>query len=275
GPGSAHPAAATDPDVRKGSGKAITARREATVTANLNTVKIALYASLRLPSQRRSMTKHRASTRPARQRPSYHVGNLGPQLLDAAREMLAEVGPTRLSLRAVSERVGVSSTAAYHHFANRAALLEHLAAQGFRELEQTLARREPASSKEQLLRSGTLAYFSFARQNPELYQLMFGPELASSEATTEMPEARARAFAEVMKIIAEILDRGPNSPEVRAAAVASWSYVHGLASLIIHGVLKFAPDNTDESLIDRTLAGFANLFRIWLAEQPAPTTDRR
>ena len=63
------------------------------------------------------------SKTPQRARDTYHVGNLAPQLLQAAREMLEEVGPTKLSLRAVSERVGVSSTAAYHHYANRAELV--------------------------------------------------------------------------------------------------------------------------------------------------------
>lgn len=75
---------------------------------------------------------------PQRARDTYHVGNLAPQLLNAAREMLEEVGPTKLSLRAVSERVGVSSTAAYHHYANRAELIGQLAAQGFRELAKVL-----------------------------------------------------------------------------------------------------------------------------------------
>ena len=73
-----------------------------------------------------------------RSRDAYHVGNLAPQLLAAARTLLEEVGPTKLSLRAVSERVGVSATAAYHHFQNRNELISHLAAQGFAELAAAL-----------------------------------------------------------------------------------------------------------------------------------------
>ncbi|WVM90740.1 helix-turn-helix domain-containing protein [Halopseudomonas pachastrellae] len=61
-----------------------------------------------------------------RARDTYHVGNLAPQLLAAARALLEEVGPTKLSLRAVSERVGVSATAAYHHFQNRNELIVSL-----------------------------------------------------------------------------------------------------------------------------------------------------
>jgi len=200
-----------------------------------------------------------------RSRDTYHVGNLAPQLLDAAREMLEEVGPTKLSLRAVSERLGVSSTAAYHHYANRAELIGHLAAQGFRELAKVLVIRDANSDGVQKLRNASLAYFSFARSNPALYQLMFGPEFANGEMISELLAAREEAFGELKRIIAEILGLGVEAPEVRRAALAGWSYTHGLASLVIHSVLHFPVGTTDERFVDSTLQGFEHLFRVQTA----------
>lgn len=199
----------------------------------------------------------------ARTRDTYHVGNLAPRLLSAAREMLDEVGPAKLSMRAVSERVGVSCTAAYHHYANRADILGHLAAQGFRELAKALAKRDKTISNEEKLRVASLAYFRFARSNPALYQLMFGPEITSANMIPELQEARVQAFGELKNIIAEVFKLDADSSEVRSASLASWSYTHGLASLVIHGVLQFPPDTTDEKLVDRTLLGFENLFNAW------------
>ena len=196
-----------------------------------------------------------------RARDTYHVGNLAPQLLSAAREMLEEVGPTKLSLRAVSERVGVSSTAAYHHYANRAELIGHLAAQGFRELGAALSLESQQTPGLQKLRDASLAYFSFARANPALYQLMFGPESGSTEMPYEYREARDKAFGELKRIIAEILAQDMGSTEVRRAALAAWSYTHGLASLVIHGVLHFPEATTDARLVDSTLQGFEHLFK--------------
>lgn len=195
-----------------------------------------------------------------RTRDTYHVGNLAPLLLSAAREMLGEVGPNKLSLRAVSERVGVSSTAAYHHYANRAELLGHLAAQGFRELAKVLAARDCAAMGEQKLREACLAYFSFARSNPALYQLMFGPEFVSGEMIPELRVARDDAFGENKRIIAEILRLDVESREVRGAALAGWSHMHGLASLVIHGVMQFPAGTSDERFVDTALQGFAHLF---------------
>lgn len=198
-----------------------------------------------------------------RLRNTYHVGNLAPLLLQAAREMLEQVGPAKLSIRAVSEQVGVSATATYHHYSNRVDLLSHVAAQGFRELQNALQGRDHSINKLQLLRNGSLIYFQFARQNPALYQLMFGPELSNSEqnVVTELRVARDDAFGELKKIISEVLEKDIDSTEVRQAALASWTYTHGLASLVIHRVFHFPQELTDEDFIDRTLQGFGYLFQ--------------
>ncbi|MCU7646568.1 TetR/AcrR family transcriptional regulator [Pseudomonas piscis] len=198
----------------------------------------------------------------SRTRDTYHVGNLAPQLLDAAREMLEEVGPTKLSLRAVSERVGVSATAAYHHYANRAELIGHLAAQGFRELARVLVIKDADSASAQRLRNASLAYFGFARSNPALYQLMFGPEFADGEMIPELKSAREEAFGELRRIIAELLQHKIDSAEVRRASLSSWSYIHGLASLVIHNVLHFPAGTTNERFVDSILQGFEQLFLV-------------
>ncbi len=198
------------------------------------------------------------STRP---RDTYHVGNLAPRLLAEARGMLEEVGPTKLSLRAVAERVGVSSAAAYHHFANRAELIGHLAAQGFCELAQAMARRDRQACGMDQLRGASLTYFRFARSNPALYQLMFGPEFSTGETIPALISSREDAFGELRATIAEVLQRKADTPEVRRAARAAWSYTHGLASLVIHGVLPIPPGVTEERFLEGTLQGFGYLFQ--------------
>jgi AcrR family transcriptional regulator len=207
------------------------------------------------------MTKTPRSPAP-RTRGTYHVGNLAPLLLSAAREMLGEVGLAKLSLRAVTERIGVSATAAYHHYANRAELVAHLAVQGFNELAQAMAERDPQAPDNEKLRQATLAYVRFARANPALYQLMFGAELATADAIPELKQARDASFGELKKIIGELLGKSVQSAEVRSAALAGWSYTHGLASLVIHGALPAG----DERYVERTLQGLDYLFKARRAD---------
>ena len=90
-------------------------------------------------------------------RKHYHVGNLESQLIDQAKKMLEEVGPDKLSIRAIAEQLGVSATAVYHHFANKDELISHLAAEGFNQLEKVLIQCQinvENQSKLQILRYG-------------------------------------------------------------------------------------------------------------------------
>src|SRR5215813_10409872 len=57
----------------------------------------------------------------------YHHGDLRGALLDGAEALIRERGVDGWSLREASTRVGVSPSAAYHHFASRDALVRALA----------------------------------------------------------------------------------------------------------------------------------------------------
>lgn len=198
-------------------------------------------------------------------RDTYHVGNLAPQLLAEARILLAQVGPAKLSLRAVAEKVGVSSTAVYHHFSNRNDLLAQLAIQGFRELRAALLKRDKNRANRDKLREGTLAYFRFARKNPALYQLMFGPEFSPDNMTAELKLAGEEAFGELKAIIADVRKWPVESPEVHRAALAAWSFIHGLTSLVLHGVIQVSSNAADERIVDRVLLGMEDVFSSYEA----------
>jgi len=136
-------------------------------------------------------------------RKNYHVGNLEPQLIDQAKKMLEEVGPDKLSIRAISEQVGVSATAVYHHFANKDELLSHLAAQGFAQLESVLGQCQQGIDKKNKMQVISRQYMLFAFEHPAMYQLMFGSQLAHSEMNPTLSTARKNAYAVVEQCVAD------------------------------------------------------------------------
>jgi hypothetical protein len=69
--------------------------------------------------------------RQAMRNASYHHGDLRDALVRAARTILEKQGLAALSLRGVARVVGVSPAAPYHHFPDKQALLDAVAAQGF------------------------------------------------------------------------------------------------------------------------------------------------
>src|SRR5215208_5503789 len=76
---------------------------------------------------------------PPAERP-YHHGDLRRALLDASLELLRDGGPEALTLRGAARAAGVSQTAPYRHFADRAALIAGVAEDGFRRLRARLQR---------------------------------------------------------------------------------------------------------------------------------------
>jgi AcrR family transcriptional regulator len=161
----------------------------------------------------------------------YRHGNLPAALLAAARQILDENGLQAVGLRETARRVGVSATAAYRHFTNKEDLLASVAAQGFHELAASMQNATRGANP--LVRAG-LAYIEFANQNPGLFRLMFGPVLAER---TKYPALQA-ASAEVEGLLLRgVTDIDPRPLDSNHAAMAAWGLVHGLAHLIVDGLL--------------------------------------
>ncbi|MCW8039031.1 MULTISPECIES: TetR/AcrR family transcriptional regulator [Acinetobacter] len=197
-------------------------------------------------------------------RKNYHVGNLESQLIDQAKKMLEEVGPDKLSIRAISEQVGVSATAVYHHFANKDELLSHLAAQGFAQLETVLGQCQQGIDKKNKMQVISRQYMLFAFEHPAMYQLMFGSQLAHSEMNPTLSTARKNAYAVVEQCVADVLEKDIQSKEVRSAALAAWSFAHGLASLMIHNVFELPEHISKDAVIEKALLGFNQLVKVHL-----------
>lgn len=147
---------------------------------------------------------------------TYHHGDLRATLLKAAAGILEKHGPDAISFRDLARGADVSHNAPYRHFADRRALLDALAEEGYAQLADAL-RGKP-------WREQAIAYVRFALANPERFRLMFA---------RPVPDALRRLV------------------EGDAVAQATWAMVHGLTHLILAG--HFAGEDP-ETLVRRTLA---------------------
>jgi len=199
---------------------------------------------------------------PRAKRPaSYHHGDLRRALVDAAIPLLRSGGAEALTLRAVAREAGVSQTAPYRHFADRAALVAAVAEDGFRRLRARLitAVRAPAKATgkaQQTARGGlqalALAYVRFALDHPEEYRVMFGSEVAASPA--EEGSARQEVFALLRGGIAALQQQAlVREGDASTMALSAWSLVHGLAMLALDGQLSGAQmPSADELTLEAT-----------------------
>lgn len=166
----------------------------------------------------------------------YHHGDLRTALLDATLAIVARDGAAAVTLRGVARQAGVSAMAPYHHFADRAALVAAVATVGFERLyaEKLAALAAAPAGPRSALIAGSRAYVAFILDNPELYRLMKGPELADRTAHPALAAAAAKPAAKLAALIAEL---GPLTVSTGTAAQMLWAFVHGLGLLAIDGYL--------------------------------------
>jgi len=188
----------------------------------------------------------------------YHHGDLRRALLDAALDVLAEGQGWKFTLREIARRAGVSHTAAYKHFPDKAALLSELAAIGFErlrtDLDAALSNRSQASADSFVAMAR--AYVGFGLSNPNLYRLMF-----SADARQRANVRRDDRGEAALDILIEFIEMGQRSGwlregDAREFAGAGWAHLHGLTLLMIDDLLapKVGP-NACEAAIAVLLEG--------------------
>lgn len=186
----------------------------------------------------------------------YHHGDLREELVTAALALMREEGEDAASLRAVARRVGVSAMAPYRHFADKAALMEAVAERGFGLLaERLMAGDAPGTTPEESFAGQGAAYVAFAREQPQLFRLMFG--IVKPKPDTALGDAANRAYGILTTRAASL--SGKLSTE--DLALMAWSLVHGLAVLIINGCVTLDEPGAAEGLAQQLTHQFAGLLK--------------
>jgi AcrR family transcriptional regulator len=187
---------------------------------------------------------------------AYHHGDLRAALIAEGLRLLADRDVEELSLREVARRVGVSATAVYRHFPDKAALMGALAVQGLEMLSkvQHAAYAEAGGGIAGFSATGT-AYVRFALNHTALFRLIFAnPPTGKRVELADSPDNAMRFLMENAARLA------PPGMEPRTFALQSWAIAHGLAMLIIDGQLHI-DDKTIDAVID--------------AHMVAPTKERK
>jgi AcrR family transcriptional regulator len=152
----------------------------------------------------------------------------------AAIELIAAEGVDGLTLRRVGSHVGVSRTALYRHFDDKAALLVRIAADGFRILRETLrrVRANAASGAADTLEVMAAAHVHFAGANPSHYATMFGGALKDWRAYPDLVRHADAARAEVVDAVREAQRHGHIGPgDPALVADVMWALTLGVARL--------------------------------------------
>ncbi|MFZ5719370.1 MAG: TetR/AcrR family transcriptional regulator [Pseudomonadota bacterium] len=161
----------------------------------------------------------------------YHHGDLRRALVEAARRLLEAEGPTALSLRAVAREAGVSPAAPYHHFKDKAELLDAVAQEGWETLSNLMAEAKSKSQGLQQLTAMGIAYVCFARDNPALYRVMYDAARDKEALPPGMQDDKDSAYCMVRDTMVEHGADPDDGTHLELAGAAAWCGAHGLAEM--------------------------------------------
>ena len=206
---------------------------------------------------------------PAESRGTYHHGALREELITACLALIESEGIGAVSLRKVARQAGVSPAAPYHHFADRAALLNAITARGYELLLGEMRRAvEAAASPVAALGALIEAYVRFAHANTAYVRLIYRPELTEADKDPAI-EVQTQAGLRLLADTVAACQAAGAAPAGDPAALSTmvWSVAAGLAMLIVDGPLEHltaergstVPELTGQvsALVQTLLLGYA------------------
>lgn len=187
------------------------------------------------------------------------VTDLRSRLIDTATKLLAEQGPSAVQARSIAKEAQVSTMAVYSSFGGMPELLGAVAAHGFRTLAAAFDGAPKTGDPVADIFVLALTHRAVAKQNPHLYDLMFGLSTRGAYRAIELelpasPDGLSAAYqatyAHLVEAAGRLVDAGrvrKESPAVIAAQL--WSYVHGFVSLELAGHLAQFDDYVQKVLL--------------------------
>jgi AcrR family transcriptional regulator len=177
-------------------------------------------------------------------------------ILEAAWHQVLTEGWQSLSIRKIADAIEYSIPVIYNHFENKEAILLEFTKEGFQKLADAMndVKRQhnvPAKQLEVI----AYAYWDFAFEHKEYYQLMFGLGIPACERVNQIVEMKTMTTI----MISTIEDTIKASPDPEADVFLKYhtylSILHGLVSIqMIRNEGK--PNVQDRRILQDAVSGF-------------------
>lgn len=158
--------------------------------------------------------------------------------IQAAREVIAELGVEGLSMRDVARRLDISHQAPYRHFPSRNHLLAEIVRRCFEDFAHFLDQSAKAKADDELRGMGE-AYMAYAARMPLEYRLMFGTPWPEPAAHPELVKHAVHAFDVLRKnLLKQHGKKRGARKQAELEAMFIWSALHGLATIEHSNVMQ-------------------------------------
>lgn len=182
-------------------------------------------------------------------------------IVEAGRQLVITGGLEALSLRRLAAQLGVTAPALYAHVRDKQDLLRAIAEIEF---DRLVARFDAVTVTDPVerIRAHGRAYVDHAREQPELFRVMFlfPPEAIPADVPDDVKLPGAtKAFAAAAGAVEAALASGElEADDPLLLALTLWSGAHGVATVLQLG-FDLPPELEDamvDDITDRILAGY-------------------
>lgn len=176
-------------------------------------------------------------------------------ILKTAMNLFLDKGFENITIRHIAEKIEYSPATIYLYFKNKDEILHTLRREGFEKLYEHQKTSLKLDDPLKRLHKHGEAYIQFALENPEYYDLMFmmrGPVKEIQEIND--CDIGLKSYELLKTNVKECMEAGlfPRT-NIDVAAFSLWSYVHGIASLIIRGRGIMFPEESINYIVEGAL----------------------
>ncbi|MBA3426523.1 MAG: TetR/AcrR family transcriptional regulator [Rubrobacteraceae bacterium] len=177
-------------------------------------------------------------------------------ILSAAREIASKEGWRAVTIRKIAGLIEYSPPVIYEYFDSKEDLLLELVRMGYSgQLEAVESAREASDDPEEALREMARAWWRFAVEAPDLYQVMYGLG-GVSFPVTELRKEGEKIAGSMAEVIEEIMrENGKDAANVWDKVVLGWATVHGIVSLAMAGRIA-GGEAEAERLVDQAIRDY-------------------
>jgi len=153
-------------------------------------------------------------------------------ILQAAWDIVTTEGWQTLSIRKIADAIEYSVQVVYSHFENKEAILLEFTKEGYRLLTHRLEEARQAHIKpSKQLEAMAQAYWNFAFEQKEYYQIMFGLGIPACETANKIIDLKLMGNVIASTIHAAIETGNNKHVDQKLKFHTYWSILHGLVSM--------------------------------------------
>lgn len=177
-------------------------------------------------------------------------------ILDAALNIVQTEGWQALSMRKIADQIEYTAPIIYEYFSNKEGILLELTRKGYLMLSKAVreardAHQQPADQMEAMW----VAYWNFAFEHKEFYQLMYGVDMMCCSVKNNLLEAENLANM-IGDIIESLFEKKPVSEDdICRKYYTYWSIIHGLISINLVRPNGRTTDDLNQQILKDAIKG--------------------